>query len=64
MAENFPAVSKRSSRDLSLAGSGIGPPNAHVQLQGALPSKFVILNLKYQLLAHNLMPVAPVCCNM
>ena len=39
-------------------------PNAHVQLQGAFPSKFAILILHYLMLAHNLMRVAPVCCNM
>ena len=38
--------------------------NAHVQLQGAFPSKFVNLNFRYLMLGHNLMPVAPVCCNM
>ena len=40
------------------------PSNAHVQLQGAFSSKFVNLNLRYLTLGHNLMPVAPVCCNM
>ena len=27
--------------------------NAHVQLQGAFPSKFVILNVRYLMLEHN-----------
>ena len=39
-------------------------PNAHVQLQGAFSSKAVILILNYLMLGHNLMQVAPVCCNM
>ena len=39
-------------------------PNAHVQLQGAFSSRLVILTLHYLMLGHNLMPFAPVCCNM
>ena len=40
--------------------------NAHVQPQGAFLSKFVLLNLKYLMLAHNPTHshIAPVCCNM
>ena len=41
-------------------------PNAHVQLQGAFSSTFVILNFHYLMLAHNptTPQFAPVCCNM
>ena len=60
-----PVAQHRRGRDLESKSPTLPVlANAHVQLQGAFPSKFVNFALLYLTLAHNLMPVAPVCCNM